>query len=37
MTVTLSNYNIEKNDKYLGKWYTTIQYGNGKGFPNSAY
>jgi len=33
MTVTLSNYNIEKNDKYLGKWYTTIQYGNGKGFP----
>ena len=34
LTVTLSNYDIEKNDKtYLGKWFTSIQYGNGKGFP----
>jgi DNA (cytosine-5)-methyltransferase 1 len=29
----LSNYDIEKNGKYTGKWYTSIQYGNGKGFP----
>jgi DNA (cytosine-5)-methyltransferase 1 len=33
LTVTLSNYDIEKNGKYTGKWYTSIQYGNGKGFP----
>lgn len=34
MTVTLSNYDIEKNPKVAdNKWYTSIQYGNGKGFP----
>jgi DNA (cytosine-5)-methyltransferase 1 len=33
LTVTLSNYNIEKNSKYEGKWFTSIQYGTGKGFP----
>jgi DNA (cytosine-5)-methyltransferase 1 len=33
LTVTLSNYDIEKNDKTAGKWYTSIQYGTGKGFP----
>jgi DNA (cytosine-5)-methyltransferase 1 len=33
LTVTLSNYDIEKNDKSsTGKWYTSIQYGTGKGF-----
>lgn len=34
ITVTLSNYDIDKNDKkFQGKWFTSIQYGNGKGFP----
>lgn len=33
LTVTLSNYDIEKNGKSSGKWYTSIQYGTGKGFP----
>ncbi|MBD0831303.1 DNA cytosine methyltransferase [Aestuariibaculum sediminum] len=33
LTVTLSNYDIEKNSKSHGKWYTSIQYGTGKGFP----
>jgi len=33
LTVTLSNYDIEKNNKANGKWYTSIQYGTGKGFP----
>jgi DNA (cytosine-5)-methyltransferase 1 len=33
LTVTLSNYDIEKNGKSDGKWYTSIQYGTGKGFP----
>ena len=34
LTVTLSNYDIEKNLKFSdGKWYTSIQYGTGKGFP----
>tara|TARA_R110002020_G_scaffold22944_3_gene76995 strand:+ start:2838 stop:4544 length:1707 start_codon:yes stop_codon:yes gene_type:complete len=33
MTVTLSNYDIEKNSKANGKWVTSIQYGTGKGFP----
>ena len=34
LTVTLSNYDIEKNSKKAeGKWYTSIQYGTGKGFP----
>ncbi len=34
LTVTLSNYDIEKNPKFAEKrWYTSIQYGTGKGFP----
>lgn len=34
LTVTLSNYDIEKNTKSAeGKWFTSIQYGTGKGFP----
>ncbi len=34
ITVTLSNYDIEKNTKSAeGKWFTSIQYGTGKGFP----
>lgn len=33
LTVTLSNYNIEKNNKTDGQWRTSIQYGTGKGFP----
>lgn len=34
MTVTLSNYDIEKNSKIAhGKWFTSVQYGTGKGFP----
>ncbi len=34
LTVTLSNYDIEKNTKSAeSKWLTSIQYGTGKGFP----
>jgi len=34
LTVTLSNYDIENNPKYAeGKWFTSIQYGTGRGFP----
>ena len=33
LTVTLSNYNIEKNSKPEGIWFTSIQYGTGRGFP----
>ena len=34
LTVTLSNYDIEKNAKSAeGCWFTSIQYGTGKGFP----
>ena len=33
LTVTLSNYDIEKNNKANGKWFTSIQYGTGIGFP----
>ncbi|WP_205959304.1 DNA cytosine methyltransferase [Flavobacterium rivulicola] len=33
LTVTLSNYDIEKGGKATGKWLTSIQYGTGKGFP----
>lgn len=34
LTVTLSNYDIESDTKLAtGKWYTSIQYGTGKGFP----
>lgn len=33
LTVTLSNYDIESSSKTLNKWFTSIQYGTGKGFP----
>jgi DNA (cytosine-5)-methyltransferase 1 len=33
ITVTLSNYNISTNSKNVKKWRTSIQYGNGEGFP----
>lgn len=33
LTVTLSNYDIEKNNTANGKWFTSIQYGTGEGFP----
>ena len=33
LTVTLSNYNIETSSKVDGRWYTSIQYGTGKGYP----
>jgi DNA (cytosine-5)-methyltransferase 1 len=34
ITITLSNYDINKNEKRAGKWRTSVQYGNGKGFPS---
>lgn len=33
ITVTLSNYDIEQNGKDINKWITSVQYGNGEGFP----
>lgn len=33
ITVTLSNYDINKDEKAISKWITSVQYGNGKGFP----
>lgn len=33
LTVTLSNYEIDKSNQTLRKWYTSIQYGTGEGFP----
>uniref|UniRef100_A0AB33L2L2 DNA (cytosine-5-)-methyltransferase n=1 Tax=Tenacibaculum sp. Pbs-1 TaxID=3238748 RepID=A0AB33L2L2_9FLAO len=33
LTVTLSNYHIDENSKAKNKWFTSIQYGTGKGFP----
>lgn len=33
LTVTLSNYKIDKNSKTKDKWFTSIQYGTGEGFP----
>lgn len=33
LTVTLSNYKIDKNSKTKNKWFTSIQYGTGEGFP----
>ena len=33
LTVTLSNYDISKNEKNISKWITSVQYGNGEGFP----
>ncbi len=37
MTVTLSNYNISRKTKGQKKWYTSIQYGNGHGYPTNNY
>jgi len=34
LTVTLSNYDIEKKLKSKGKWFTSIQYGTGINFRN---
>ncbi|WP_379953105.1 DNA cytosine methyltransferase [Dokdonia sp. R78006] len=34
LTVTLSNYDIEKNTKATNKWYTSIQYGTGIDYKN---
>jgi DNA (cytosine-5)-methyltransferase 1 len=34
MTVTLSNYDIVKNNQPKNKWFTSIQYGTGEGFPS---
>jgi DNA (cytosine-5)-methyltransferase 1 len=33
LTVTLSNYDIQENAKNGDEWFTSIQYGTGKGFP----
>jgi len=33
ITVTLSNYDIKKKIKTVKKWKTSVQYGNGDGFP----
>jgi DNA (cytosine-5)-methyltransferase 1 len=37
ITVTLSNYNIETSSKDISKWTTSVQYGNGNGFPTENY
>lgn len=37
ITVTLSNYDIDKNEKIISKWTTSVQYGNGEGFPSYKY
>lgn len=34
LTVTLSNFNIEKNSTTSHKWFTSIQYGTGEGYKN---
>ncbi|MBN8584012.1 MAG: DNA (cytosine-5-)-methyltransferase [Ignavibacteria bacterium] len=36
MTVTLSNYDISKKTN-LKKWFTSVQYGTGEGFPTHNY
>ncbi|HYF66699.1 MAG TPA: DNA cytosine methyltransferase [Ohtaekwangia sp.] len=36
ITVTLSNYNISTNSS-IRKWRTSVQYGNGKGFPSENF
>lgn len=33
LTVTLSNYDIDKSSKTKNKWFTSIQYRTGEGFP----
>lgn len=37
LTVTLSNYDIIKNEKEISSWITSVQYGNGEGFPSFNY
>jgi len=37
ITVTLSNYDIINNEKEASKWITSVQYGNGEGFPSYNY
>lgn len=37
ITVTLSNYDIEQNSKDVSKWITSVQYGNGEGFPTFTF
>lgn len=37
LTVTLSNYDIDKNEKLISQWITSVQYGNGEGFPTYNY
>lgn len=37
ITVTLSNYYIEKSERSINKWITSVQYGNGEGFPSYNY
>ncbi len=34
ITVTLSNYDITGKNSDIGKWITSVQYGNGDGFPH---
>lgn len=34
LTVTLSNFDIEKNGTTSNKWFTSIQYGTGEGYKN---
>lgn len=34
LTVTLSNFDIEKNGSTSNKWFTSIQYGTGEGYKN---
>ena len=36
LTVTLSNYDIVKNNQPENKWFTSIQYGTGEGFPTQS-
>jgi len=37
ITVTFSNYDIKKNGGAASKWLTSVQYGNGDGFPTFNY
>ena len=37
MTIALSNYDIEKNEKTIGKWKSTVFYGTGEGFGISKF
>jgi DNA (cytosine-5)-methyltransferase 1 len=37
ITVTLSNYNIARNTRNIKRWITSVQYGNGEGFPTYTF